>query len=419
MDPGLVSRRQAAQLLKLARHGSGDVVSEAVDWAYAAMPDRVIVQRLKVRSLLRTGQFESADALLAQALLIYPTDHVLSTMRAERLLHKGRLESAAREIELVLAHHPERPSALSLGAEIASRQGDRARALALLQRAVDARPFEAPRRIQLIEALLADEQTVQAVHHLAYLSDPPALLEARVMHAQGCTIDALARLQREWNTSMESDHADHVAAAIVSLLEEIGRLDELERFVNEFDTSHPRAIAKAAESWLMLGRFEEAAQLGAMLLKRRAFVPIGRGVLLVASTMRGNFGLAQRVVRQLVTSELTIDRISLAELWRRGTIGRLVRNGTSLTSAQAHASQGVLSTMAQSACELFREQLAEAEAESDTAAMAELMHFVRLCTLKPRAERAPRAEQITMPALPEQKVATPAEAGRIAGRRAA
>ena len=38
-ETGSISREQAAQLLRLARSGQGEVVSEAADWAYAAMPD--------------------------------------------------------------------------------------------------------------------------------------------------------------------------------------------------------------------------------------------------------------------------------------------------------------------------------------------------------------------------------------------
>jgi tetratricopeptide (TPR) repeat protein len=404
---GSISRQQAAQLLKLARGIGGDVVAEAVDWAYAAMPDRAIVQRLKARSLLRTGQLEEADALIAQALLIYPTDPVLSTMRAERLLAKGRLGSATSEIDLVIAQHPDRPSALALGATIAAKHGDHVRAIALLERAVEVRPLDMQIRIQLIEAMLAGVEPVQAAHQIAFLADPPALLEARVLHAEGRALDALARLETEWSCAPVGEQADEIAAAIVDLLEEVGRLETLQQFANTLDTSHPKALARAAQAWLVLGRFDEAIAMGAQLLKRRAFVPIGRGILLVAATMKGNFGIARRVVRQLITSELTIDRISLADLWRRGIIGKLICTHTALGAIGTNGHHSVLSSLAQSAAELFREQLAEAEASANPTEAADLMHLIRQCSLQPRVETMPQMslKAVTDPIAVEQDAA--------------
>lgn len=379
VDAGSISRAQAAQLLKLARSEGGDVVTEAIDWAYAAMPERAIVQRLKARSLMQTGYFEAADAVIAQALLLYPTDPVLSVLRAERLLAKGQLESAAREVNLVLANHPRRPTALALGATIAMKRCDYETAVQLFERAVEARPLDQALRLQLIEALLAGEKHVQAARQFASLTNPPALLEARVLKAQGRHIDALTRLEDEWAGELEGEHADEVAAAIVETLETIGQLERLEQFVSELTTAHPRAIARAAETYLILGRFEDAMRLGGQLLRRRAFVPIGRGILLVAATMHGNFGVAQRAARQLVTSELTIDRISLAELWRRGMIGKLICRNTSLATVENSARHSTLATLAQSAADQFRELLAEAEAAGNTAEAAELLAQIRLC----------------------------------------
>lgn len=387
LDAGSLTRTQAAQLLKLARQTGGDVVTEAIDWAFAAMPDRPAVQRLKVRSLMRTGELEAADALLAQALLVYPIDPVLSLLRAERLLAKGRLQSAAREVELVLGRQPDRPSALALGAEVAMKQADHRRAVHFLERALQVRPFETAHRMRLVEALLADSRGAQAALQLAHLTNPPALLEARVLRALGRAIDALARLQQEWNHGAKGERADGIAAGIVELLEETGRIDELDRFVTTLGTSHPRALASAAEAWLMLGRFEEAVELGAKLLRRRAFMPTGRGVLLVATTMLGNFGLAQRVVRQLIASERTIDRISLADLWRRGMIGRLIRTHTALMQNAAPTRSG-LESLADSATALFREQLVRAEAAGNEHAVTELTHLIRQCTQRPNADRA-------------------------------
>lgn len=414
-DGGAMSRHQAAQLLKLARtQGGGDVVNEAIDWAFAAMPDRAIVQRLKIRSLMRTGQFEAADALLAQALLIYPLDPVLSVLRAERLLSRGRPDSATREIELVLARHPHRTSALAVGARIASSIGDHVRASLLLERAVSLRPADASLRAQYIEALLAKGEPVQAARQLAYLYDAPATLEARVLRAQGRAVDALARLQAEWRLAKESASADELASMIIDLLEETGRLEELERFASSLEPTCPAALARAAQTWLALGRFDDALALGGQLLKRRAFVPIARGIVLVAATMKGNFGLAQRVVRQLITSTLTIDRISLAELWRRGMIGRFIVKHTALGKPSEGVEKSVLATYAQAAAELFREQLADVEMAADPAETAELLHLIRLCSLAATsAPMAVPAEAAAEPALPEASP-TPSLARRAA-----
>jgi DNA-binding SARP family transcriptional activator len=249
-----------------------------------------------------------------------------------------------------------------------------------MERAVELRPFDESMRLQLIEALLAHGAHVQAARQLAHLPDPPALLEARVFKAQGRLIDALARLERAWHEHSDGANSDEIAAAIIELAEDVGQLETLERFVSALDVSHPRALARAAEACLVLGRFDDAMRLGAALLKRREFVPMGRGILLVAATMNGSFGVAQRAARQLITSERTIDRLSLADLWRRGMIGRLISKHMALDASARTNHHSVLLTMAQSAAALFREQLAEAEARGQAAEAAELMHQIRLCS---------------------------------------
>ena len=98
----------AAQLLNLARTAAPEKRDDAVDWAFAAMPDHKHPRLLKIRQLLDARDCQAADALLTQGLLQRPTDPSLSLLRAESLLIQGKARAANREIRLVLRRRSSR-----------------------------------------------------------------------------------------------------------------------------------------------------------------------------------------------------------------------------------------------------------------------------------------------------------------------
>ena len=97
---------------------------EDVEWTFAAMPDSPSAQRLKIELLLRHGDTESADALIARGLLQRPTDAGLTLLRARSLFAQGKLDRARRELRLVLAKRPHHRGAIELAGHVALELGD-------------------------------------------------------------------------------------------------------------------------------------------------------------------------------------------------------------------------------------------------------------------------------------------------------
>jgi predicted Zn-dependent protease len=94
-------RKAAARLLAVARTARGDETDEAVEWAYSAVPDSLGATRLKIQMLLRQGNLEAVDTLVAQGLLQRPTNASLSYLRARSLFSQDRLAAAGQELRLV------------------------------------------------------------------------------------------------------------------------------------------------------------------------------------------------------------------------------------------------------------------------------------------------------------------------------
>ncbi|MEE8460363.1 MAG: hypothetical protein V3S08_10830, partial [Phycisphaerales bacterium] len=97
--------RAAAAVLLHAAHIT-DTSDESIEWAFTAMPDRRVAQRLRIEQLLAHANYEAADALIGRGLRKRPTDASLSLLRARSLFAQDKFDAAAREMRLVLAQRP-------------------------------------------------------------------------------------------------------------------------------------------------------------------------------------------------------------------------------------------------------------------------------------------------------------------------
>ncbi|MHC4969245.1 MAG: hypothetical protein ACYTF4_11575, partial [Planctomycetota bacterium] len=198
-----LGRERAARLLRDARrlgpegrqNLAGTDADEAVEWAYSTMPDSLGARRLKIQMLLRQGNLEAADTLIAQGLLQRPTNASLSYLRARSLFAQGKLAPARRELRLVLAKRPRHRGTLELAGRVAFGLGDRRCTVALLERAERRRPDDGIRSL-LTEVWLESGRPDMARAVLRRMAAPTALLQARVLRAEGRLLEARETLEK-------------------------------------------------------------------------------------------------------------------------------------------------------------------------------------------------------------------------------
>ena len=355
-DHGSLDRGAAAQLLRDARRAHSDDADDAVEWAYSTMPESLAARRLKIRMLLRQGNLEAADALIAQGLLQRPTNASLSHLRARSLFAQGRLEPAGRELRLVLAQRPRHRGALELAGQVARGLGDARRAVALLERAERRRPDD-DIRSQLIEAWLDGDRPDRARKVLRRMAAPTALLRARVLRAAGRLLEARELLEQAAADPTAADHTD-VMAQLIDLLEETSDLQRLRRVLEPVDTDRPAVLARSGMAWLAMGAFHTAAVHMAKLARVRGFRAHALLVLMVAAAMVNRTRLASRALQRLRRIAEPIGPRTVAEAWGRGLLGRLLLDQCSARKAGADPHTGRLQQLLRDASGVFAEALA-------------------------------------------------------------
>jgi tetratricopeptide (TPR) repeat protein len=251
---GSLDREAAARLLRDARGNDAD---DAVEWAYLTIPECLGARRLKIRMLLRQGNLEAADALIAQGLLQQPTNASLSYLRARSLFAQGKLESAGRELRLVLAKRPRHRGALELAGRVARGLGDARRAVALLERAERRRPDDQIRSL-LVEAWLDGGRPNMARKVLRRMAAPTALLRAGVFRAAGRLLEARELLEQAAADPTAADHTE-IMTELIDLLEGTSDLQRLRRVLEPVDIDRPAVLARAGMAWLAMGAFHTAA----------------------------------------------------------------------------------------------------------------------------------------------------------------
>ena len=362
-DRGSLDREAAAQLLRDARRADSDDADDAVEWAYSTMPESLAARRLKIRMLLRQGNLEAADALIAQGLLQRPTNASLSHLRARSLFAQGRLEPAGLELRLVLAKRPRHRGALELAGQVARGLGDARRAVALLERAERRRPDD-DIRSQLIEAWLDGDRPDRARKVLRRMAAPTALLRARVLRAAGRLLEARELLEQAAADPTAADHTD-VMAQLIDLLEGTSDLQRLRRVLEPVDTDRPAVLARAGMAWLAMGAFHTAAVHMAKLARVRGFRAHALLVLMVAAAMVNRTRLASRALERLRRIAEPIGPKTVAEAWGRGLLGRLLLDQCSARKAGADPHTGRLQQLLRDASGVFAEALASEGSPSE------------------------------------------------------
>jgi tetratricopeptide (TPR) repeat protein len=349
-------RKAAARLLAVARTARGDETDEAVEWAYSAVPDSLGATRLKIQMLLRQGNLEAVDTLVAQGLLQRPTNASLSYLRARSLFCQDRLAAAGQELRLVLAKRPRHRGALELAGRVALGLGDARRAVHLFEQAERRRPDDDIRRL-LVEAWLGAGRPDMARKVIRRMSAPTALLRARVLRAKGRRLEARELLERETADTTTGDHAE-VMAALIELLEETSDLQRLRRILQPVDTDRPAVLARAGFAWLAMGAFHTAIPRMARLARVRGYRAQALIVLTVAAAMVSRTRLADRALARLRRTPDPLAQETVAEAWGRGLLGRLLLDQCSARTAGSDPHTGRLQQLLRDASGVFEEALA-------------------------------------------------------------
>ncbi len=352
--PEPIDRAEAARLLRSARE-TGPDADETIDWAFAAMPHSSAAHRLKVQALLRQGDWETADALLARELLQRPTHAGLILLRAQSSFGQGRDRDAEADLRLVLALRPEHTRALELAGRVALRLGHPEQAAAHF-RAVDAaHPSDRIKELR-VEALLAAGRPDLARGVLGSMEEAPPLTAARVLRAEGRALEAADVLAAARSVERCPDHAA-ITVALIDVVESIADARRLRHLLDTVTPSDPDALLRAGRAWLSLGEFRAA--VGAM--RRLSRVP-GRSalalvILMVAAAMLQRPRLAARALHRLRHIDEPVARESVADAWCRGLLGRILIDQRSARVAGADPLSGRLGRLLGDAVGQFSAEL--------------------------------------------------------------
>jgi tetratricopeptide (TPR) repeat protein len=358
--PEGIDREAAARLLRDAHRVLGDDsddADDAVEWAFSALPDSLGARRLKIEMLLRQGNLEAADTLIAQGLLQRPTNASLSCLRARSLFAQEKLALAGRELRLVLSRRPRHRGALELAGRVARGLGDSKRAVHFLERAERRRPDDEIKSL-LAEAWLDCGRPGMARKVLRRMAAPTAMLRSRVLRADGRLLEARETLERAAADTAADDHAE-VTAQLIELLEETSDLQRLRRILESVDTDQPAVLARAGMAWLSMGAFHTAAVRMAQLARIRGHRADALVVLMVAASLIKRPRLANRALERLRHIAEPVDRETVAEAWGRGLLGRLLLDQCSARRAGSDPHTGRLHELLREASGVFEEALGQ------------------------------------------------------------
>lgn len=374
--PNELDRAEAARLLREAQASALDD-GEAIDWAYLALPGSPAARRLKIRMMLAQGDNQAAETLIAQGLLWRPTDAGLSLLRARALYTSGRIDEARDELKLVLAMRPEHSGALELAGRIALRRRDPLRAADFFRQA-DARKASDGLKAQRVIALLKAQRVEQARVVLRQMDAPGAILESRVLIAEGRRLEAAEMLTRARTEAVGNDY-DAITCALIDILEETTDTQRLGEILAGLTTSRPASLARAGSAWLSLGSFTTAIRRMSALARDPAYRVRALVVLMVAAAMANRPTLAKRTLARLRRTSAPLDRAAIAATWCRGLMGRTLNEQHAARKAADDPHSGRLGQLLEAAGEVFGQALA-ADSESLSAAQRrELEHHLAVC----------------------------------------
>jgi len=384
-----ISREKAARLLRAARAAGPEHAGEAIGWAMCALPESRQVRRLKIDYLLSTGQYDSADALVARSIM-HGMDHPLIRLRwAQSMFDQNRPAQADIEIRRVLQCRPNHIKALLLASEISSRLGDRHRAIEMLARVTGQRPESVQIQHRLIQALLEAGLVEDAARMLATLADRPVILHARVSLAQRRTLEAMELLEEAAFSPDQSFDREALFCELIDVLEQTGDMPRLRALCDYLlSTQAPGSTIlsekmklRAAQAMLVLGDCGHAAAwIGDGATGRAAL-----DVRVVAASLAGQTARASDALRQFSETAQRDSRIApvhqgqgsthgpdprpMARQWLRGLLGRMIVDQTDARHAGADPSMGLLEPMLRDAAEVLDAALAENQSHPHATAL--------------------------------------------------
>ncbi|HRP62165.1 MAG TPA: hypothetical protein PK400_02610 [Phycisphaerales bacterium] len=349
----VLNASEAAALLRAARRNPSEA-SRLVDWVLLAAPDSRSAQRLKIQCLLAERDFESADAMLARALLVRPHDRSFIMLRVKSLIAQSRLQQAECELEAAIIAHPKWKSAIRIAAEVAEQLGNVSRACALYGRLIQLEPKQTWVRDRYIRSLIQSGDVEHAEELLDRTPDAPHVLVARLRKRQGRLLDAVELLHEAVAASHTSSAVERDEALLLLLesLEEIGELRTAQRLASEASSRCPAARLHTGLLLLRQGRFVQAVREMAKLRDHENLADDALRTLCVAAALSGRPRLAKRAAARVSASGRTHIQ-AMIERWRRGMIGRVVRNQQSAKTAGADPCSSLLTPLIGDALSTF------------------------------------------------------------------
>jgi tetratricopeptide (TPR) repeat protein len=351
-----MTRKEAAEMIRAVRNAprGSEERSELVGWALTLFRANPMVRRLKIDHLLDTGEYDSADALIARALMRGNSREACGLMhwRFARSLHaQGRLESAWHHVTIALTDHPHHGGALQLAAQIARDSGDTATSVELLLRACALRPAIGDLRAHLVDALLAIGQTHEAAVELGRIQSPPPCLVSRVLRAQGRTLEAVELLEQAMAYASDTDAAPELHLALMAALEELGDERRLADAIAGATNDEPEAERssnsrlRAAQAMLGQGHFDLALEMIGPLVhdvrRRRSALPVA----IIAHTMLEQPSQAREAFLLWRQIEPAPSVDSMAPLWLFAIEGLILVEAVDIRSTGRDPSLGLLRPM--------------------------------------------------------------------------
>jgi tetratricopeptide (TPR) repeat protein len=368
--------RPAAAVLLHAAHIT-DASDESIEWAFTAMPDRRAAQRLRIGQLLAHGDYEAADALIGSGLRKRPTDASLSLLRARSLFAQDKFDAAAREMRLVLAQRPHHAGAMELAGQVQMKLGRPLRAVRHFQRAATRRPGDRATAL-VAHAWLAAGRTRTARDVVELMQNPPPLLTARLLAAEGRLLEATDTLDEARCKAHGTEYQD-ILCELITRLEAQGDLARLRRILVEVSNDHPVVLARAGNAWLSMGAFHTAAIRMATLARIRGYRARATTVLMVAAAMLNRTSLAERALRRLRRLDEPVEQSDVSEAWCRGLFGRLLLDQCSARRAGADPHTGRLQRLLRDARTIFEDLLADSGPGMPRTEQRDLQQHIEVC----------------------------------------
>ena len=157
---GTIDRIQAATLLQEARNAEGSVANDAIDRAFAQLPESPGARILKIKQLINQDDLDEAGAVIAQGLLQRPTNASLTLLRAQVLYAQGKYDDCANELRLLLLKRPKHFASLVLAGQIAIANDAPLRAASYFMRA-SSRPLSNRETLKLLANALNEAGQVR------------------------------------------------------------------------------------------------------------------------------------------------------------------------------------------------------------------------------------------------------------------